>query len=112
MLLTSDEEENLNEKTKSTENRRHRTISASENEENFSDVIPEKVSKKSRPSIKKKTWSPTDINLIKKHFAKYLVNNSSYPSGAEIKKFSEKYLKSDRTVIQIKSKIQHLKKTV
>lgn len=90
----------------SVRNRRHQVATSSDEEETSENTL---TTEKPRQSEKKK-WSPNETDLIKIHLKKYLDNDSLYPSAAELVSFSNKYLTSERTVAQIKSKIQYLKR--
>ncbi|KAK5640077.1 hypothetical protein RI129_010888 [Pyrocoelia pectoralis] len=58
----------------------------------------------------KQKWTDDELLLLKTHFAKYMNKNSLYPNTNEMNNFIYNYLKTNRTVPQLRSKIQHLKK--
>jgi hypothetical protein len=62
--------------------------------------------KKGPSTVTKKGWTAAEVDALKKQFDSY-IKKKNYPSGQQIKDFLQKK-NINRTVIVVKSKLQHL----
>ncbi|KAF5308128.1 hypothetical protein FQR65_LT18260 [Abscondita terminalis] len=80
--------------------------SSSSSREEDQSTEQEKVKQRKQP------WTTEEFNCVKKHFWIFLQPNAPYPSSKNIRNFLDKYSFHSRTIAQLRSKIQHLKKHV